>query len=145
MWWYKSLDFYKSGMFTLMWEIRVHAEVRDWLLNLDKSCREECDKVLLLLGQHGPRLGRPAADHIKGSVLGNLKELRANCSKGRKLRMLFAFDPHRQAIVLVAGDKKGEWNSWYPRQIRLAEQRYLEHLMEPGTTGQTTFPAPEST
>lgn len=98
-----------------------------------------------LLKMHGPQLGRPNADHIKGSVLGNLKELRANCSSGRKLRMLYAFAPERRAIVLVAGDKKGEWNRWYPKQIRLAELRYLEHLREPGTAGQRTSPEPEST
>jgi hypothetical protein len=46
--------------------------------------------------------------------------------------MLFAFDPERRAVVLVAGDKKGEWNKWYPKQIRLAELRYLEHLAIPG-------------
>jgi hypothetical protein len=58
--------------------------------------------------------------------------------------MLFAFDPERRAIVLVAGDKKGEWNKWYPRQIRLAEQRYLQHLSKPGQSGPTTLQAPEN-
>ncbi|GAB1821745.1 type II toxin-antitoxin system RelE/ParE family toxin [Herbidospora sp. RD11066] len=41
--------------------------------------------------------------------------------------MLFVFDPRREAIVLVAGDKSGEWNRWYRTAIPLAEQRYLRY------------------
>jgi hypothetical protein len=40
-----------------------------------------------------------------------LKELRA--AKGGALRVLFSFDPRRQAILLLGGDKSGEWNDWY--------------------------------
>ena len=126
----------------MSWELVIHYEVSTWLKDLDSQCRESCDKALLLLKVHGPQLSRPHADHVKGSGLGNLKELRVNCPLGRKIRMLFAFDPERQAVVLVAGDKKGAWNSWYPKQIRLAEQRYLEHLRAPGSDFPKTFPNP---
>lgn len=44
---------------------------------------------------------------IKGSRHHNMKELRA--SEGGALRVLFAFDPRRQAILLLGGDKSGEW------------------------------------
>jgi hypothetical protein len=128
----------------MSWEIKFHNEVRDWLLELDSKCRNECDKALTLLMQLGPQLGRPTADHVKGSNVLNLKELRVSCGQGRRIRMLFAFDVQRLAIVLVAGDKKGEWNSWYPKQIRLAELRYLEHLKQLGTAGPRIFPGPKS-
>ena len=50
-------------------------------------------------------------------------------SAGRsEIRILFAFDPQRAAICLVAGDKAGQWRSWYVRAIPLADQRYAEHL-----------------
>jgi hypothetical protein len=39
------------------------------------------------------------------------------------VRLLFVFDPDRQAIVLVAGDKPGRWNTWYAESIPLAEER----------------------
>lgn len=42
--------------------------------------------------------------------------------------MLFAFDPRREAIVLVAGDKAGNWDGWYRQAIPLADQRFAEHL-----------------
>jgi hypothetical protein len=43
---------------------------------------------------------------------------------------LFVFDPERQAVLLVAGDKAGQWKSWYVKAIPLAEKRYKAHLAE---------------
>ena len=40
------------------------------------------------------------------------------------MRLLFVFDPDREAIVLVAGDKAGRWSAWYAEAIPLAEERY---------------------
>ena len=42
--------------------------------------------------------------------------------------MLFVFDPKRQAVILVAGDKSGQWNDWYRKNIPIAEERYLDYL-----------------
>lgn len=58
-------------------------------------------------------------------VLLNLKELRPGT-----VRILFVFDPWRSAILLVAGDKAGQWNAWYEQAIPLAEQRYEIYLKE---------------
>jgi hypothetical protein len=46
---------------------------------------------------------------------------------------VFAFDPERNAVLLVAGDKSGQWTEWYRRAIPLAEERYalwLVHLAQ---------------
>ncbi len=43
--------------------------------------------------------------------------------------MLFCFDPAREAIFLVAGDKAGNWNRWYREAIPLADERFTEHLI----------------
>jgi hypothetical protein len=69
-----------------------------------------------LLEQHGPGLGRPVVDSIRGSRHANMKELRAG-----SMRALFAFDPLRQTIVLVGGDKRDDWTGWYERNIPLAD------------------------
>jgi hypothetical protein len=42
--------------------------------------------------------------------------------------MIFAFDPAREAIMLVAGDKASQWNAWYRTAIPLADDRYDQHL-----------------
>ena len=75
-------------------------------------------------------LGRPLVDTITNSKIANLKELRPG-SRGRsKVRILFVFDPWRSAILLVAGDKAGNWNKWYARMIPRAEQLYEIYLKE---------------
>jgi len=61
----------------------------------------------------GPALGRPLDDTIKGSALPNLKELRSASTGASEVRLLFVFDPQRQAVILVGGDKAGNWRGWY--------------------------------
>lgn len=60
-----------------------------------------------LLREHGPALPRPLVDSIKGSSIKNLKELRPGSSGSTEVRILFAFDPWRQAILVTAGGKAG--------------------------------------
>jgi len=67
----------------------------------------------------------PLVDTIHGSSIANLKELRPGT-----VRILFAFDPWRDSILLVAGDKAGRWTQWYREAIPLAEQRYERYLKE---------------
>jgi hypothetical protein len=81
-----------------------------------------------LLGEHGPQLGRPLVDTVVGSRHKNMKELRPGSSGRSELRILFAFDPRRKAILLVAGDKAGNWNKWYRANILIADDRFDDHL-----------------
>jgi hypothetical protein len=39
-------------------------------------------------------------------------------------RTLFAFDPERAAIMLVAGDKQGQWKRWYDQNIPIADDLF---------------------
>ena len=74
----------------------------------------------------GPTLGRPQVDTLAGATLTNLKELRIQI-QGDPWRVLFAFDPKRQAIILVGGNKRGD-KRWYRKNIPIAEERYRRHL-----------------
>lgn len=76
-------------------------------------------------------LGRPAADRITGSALHNLKELRPGSAGHTEIRILYIFDPQRRAVLLVAGDKTGQWARWYRDAIKLAEDRYARFLATP--------------
>jgi hypothetical protein len=82
----------------------------------------------MLLAEHGPGLKRPVVGDIQGSRHANMKELRA--SRSGVLRVLFAFDPRRHAILLLGGDKSGQWNEWYPSAIARADDLYDLHLRE---------------
>ena len=44
--------------------------------------------------------------------------------------MLFAFDPTRSALLLLGGNKAGNWQRWYRQNIPIAEQLYLEYTSE---------------
>jgi hypothetical protein len=113
-----------------MWSVIVLPEVEAWFLGLAVEDGETADVVevaINLLESEGPTLGRPLVDRIKGSKLHNLKELRPS---GTSVRVLFIFDPERQAVLLVAGDKAGRWSTWYTENIPVAESRYKRWLNE---------------
>jgi hypothetical protein len=107
------------------WEVYIVNEVRDWIDQLDEATHARVVQAIDLLAEIGPGLGRPLVDTIHGSSIANLKELRPGT-----VRILFAFDPWRSSILLVAGDKAGQWNAWYRQAILLAEQRYEVYLKE---------------
>ena len=78
----------------------------------------------------GPELGRPLAERVRHSRLSNLKELRPGSAGRSEIRILYIFDPRRNAVLLVAGDKAGKWEAWYRQAIPLAEQRYEDYLKQ---------------
>jgi len=76
----------------------------------------------------GPKLGRPHVDTLHGSRHANMKELRFRSASG-VWRVAFAFDPDRQAVLLVAGDKAGaNQRRFYDRLIAVADERFAAHL-----------------
>lgn len=107
------------------WEVLLHPEVDVWLEFQSDSDYSLIRDALEALHIASPNLGRPFVDRLKGSKFHNMKELRP---RGSQIRLLFAFGLERSAIVLVAGDKTNVWNSWYRRNIPIAEERYAEHL-----------------
>ena len=109
------------------WGVEVDL-VDDWLQSLDQKSYEQVVAALELLAERGPSLGRPLVDSVVGSRHNNMKELRPGSSGRSELRVLFAFDPDRRAILLVAGDKAGNWQKWYRTNIPLADERLTEHL-----------------
>jgi hypothetical protein len=98
------------------------------LLELDQASYELVIAAIELLGEIGPQLGRPLVDTVVGSRHKNMKELRPGSAGRSELRVLFAFDPERQAILLVAGDKAGNWTKWYRTNIPIADDRFDAHV-----------------
>ncbi|HEX8346419.1 MAG TPA: type II toxin-antitoxin system RelE/ParE family toxin [Actinoplanes sp.] len=81
-----------------------------------------------MLAEGGPGLGRPMVDTLQGSSINNLKELRPRSGRNVSIRVLFAFDPWSQAVLLVAGNKAGDWTRWYKAAIPMAEVAYESWL-----------------
>ncbi len=114
------------------WTILIGDQVGGWLDGVDQGTYEQVMAAVWVLGEEGPRLGRPLVDTIVGSRHKNMKELRPGSSGRSEVRVLFAFDPKRRAILLLAGDKAGNWSKWYRRNIPLADDWFDEHVKEMG-------------
>jgi len=102
--------------------------IEDWLDSLDDRSVEQVIAAIRVLEERGPNLGRPLVDTVTASRHRNMKELRPGSSGRSELRVLFAFDPARQAILLVAGDKAGNWQRWYKKNIPVADDLLDAHL-----------------
>lgn len=111
------------------WKIEGTDEFVGWYRGLAEGEIDSVDAVVEMLGEEGPNLGRPHADTLEGSSLSNLKELRPP-GAGKFLRILFVFDPRRQAILLLGGNKEGNWASWYKTAIPEAEGLYEVYIKE---------------
>jgi hypothetical protein len=106
-----------------LFDVYFTAVAEDWLMGLSDDDYDTVMARVELLERRGPGLGRPVVDTITDSRHANMKELRA-----ATMRMLFAFDPERDAIVFVGGDKRNDWAGWYERNIPLADDLFDAHL-----------------
>ena len=114
----------------MAWLVIFHDEFVPEFVSLSKQVRTELLAHAKLLTEFGPSLGRPQVDTLKDSHHANMKELRFQTAGG-VWRVAFAFDPKRQAILLVAGDKVGtNQKRFYKRLIRIADDRFDRHLNE---------------
>src|ERR1700716_3508983 len=110
------------------WVVEIYDEFEPELADLHEEVRTEILALARLLQQFGPRLGRPRVDTLDGSRHANMKELRF-AAADREWRVAFAFDPKRQGILLVAGDKSGgSQKRFYRELIRKAADRFDAHL-----------------
>jgi hypothetical protein len=115
------------------WEILMTTQVEGFLDELYESDREShrlVNQAILVLEQNGPGEGRPLVDTIMASRIANMKELRPPSAGSSEVRILLVFDPWRSVILLVAGDKSGQWDRWYRAAIPQAEQLYEDYLAE---------------
>ncbi|MGF1624457.1 MAG: type II toxin-antitoxin system RelE/ParE family toxin [Alphaproteobacteria bacterium] len=114
----------------MAWTVLLHPEFDPEFAEMPDEVQEEIASLTRLLQQFGPQLGRPHADSLKGSRHANMKELRFRAADGA-WRVAFAFDPARQAVLLVAGDKAGKSEArFYRSLIARADRRLDHHLAE---------------
>jgi hypothetical protein len=112
----------------MLWTISLSDEFKPEFASYEADIQDVILARVLLLEREGPSLGRPHADTLIGSKHANMKELRCNAANG-VWRIAFAFDPERQAILLVGGDKSGgSEKRFYKSLIARADERFDRHL-----------------
>ncbi|WP_440994731.1 type II toxin-antitoxin system RelE/ParE family toxin [Cysteiniphilum litorale] len=111
-----------------MWQVEYTNEFEVWWNTLNEATQIDIDASVQLLEKMGIYLPFPHSSKINESKHSHMRELRVQ-SKGKPIRILYAFDPKRHAILLIGGDKTGD-NDWYEKHIPIADQLYDEHLQE---------------
>jgi hypothetical protein len=110
------------------WDVEFTDDFNEWWVSLSEEEQGRVDAGVKALETWGPNLAYPNSSGVKGSRHGHMRELRVQ-AQGRPLRVLYAFDPKRNAILLVGGDKTGD-NRWYEVHVPMADRLYDQHLEE---------------
>lgn len=114
----------------MSWTVLFHEDFLPELHELPSAVRVEMIAQVEWVRQFGPTAKRPRVDTLKGSSFANMKELRFDAADG-VWRVAFAFDPVRNAILLVAGDKAGvSQKKFYRDLIEKADRRFESHLQK---------------
>ncbi len=110
------------------WIVKFHDDFDIEFNAFEEEVQDELLAHAKLLEHFGPSLGRPHVDTLKGSRYSNMKELRFQTASG-VWRVAFAFDPDRQAILLVAANKAGiSQKRFYKELIRKGDNRFEQYL-----------------
>lgn len=114
----------------MVWDVEVTDEFDSWWNEIGEKEQIQVDAHVRLLEQHGPHLGYPHSSGIAESRHTRMRELRVQC-RGRPIRVFYAFDPRRTAILLIGGDKTGD-DRFYKQMVPIADKLYDEHLARLG-------------
>ncbi len=112
----------------MAWDVEYTDEFGDWWSDLDQGHQDRIAATVKLLAAQGPSLPFPYSSGISGSRHQHMRELRVQ-SGGAPLRIFYAFDPRRAAILLIGGDKTGN-DRFYLEYIPVADDLYDQHLAE---------------
>jgi hypothetical protein len=112
----------------LAWNVEYTDAFEDWWNKLDERQQDKLTASVNLLAERGPSLPFPHSSGVKGSRHAHMRELRVQ-SGGDPLRVFYAFDPRRTAILLIGGDKTGD-DRFYEINLPLADDLYDEYIDE---------------
>ena len=104
-------------------EVEATEEFEAWFLALTDKDAQAVARVVGLLEEKGVALGFPHSSDVMGSKA--LRELRVQ-SAGHPLRVFYAFDPIRRAVLLFGGDKTGD-DRFYEKFVPRAERIWAEY------------------
>lgn len=110
-----------------MWEVETTDAFDDWWRKLTEQEQDDVTAVVELLEERGAHLPFPHSSGIEGSRFSRMRELRIQ-SHGDPIRVFYAFDPRRVAVLLIGGIKTGKEKRFYKEYAPRADTLYEEHL-----------------
>jgi hypothetical protein len=116
------------GYIQIVADVLFTGEFETWWDSLSVEEQDSIDRVVWMLAEDGPALRFPYSSKIESSAYSHMRELRIQY-QGRPYRVLYAFNPHRNALLLIGGDKTGN-DRWYEVFVPIADRLYKEHLKE---------------
>jgi hypothetical protein len=110
-------------------EVYFTDEFEAWYASLSEGEQDRVYRSVGLLEAFGVTLPFPHSSALKGASF-PMRELRTQ-AEGDPLRTFYAFDPARNAVLLIGGDKTGDAR-FYERMIPIAEKIWKAYLHETG-------------
>ena len=110
-----------------MWDVSQTAVFEEWWGELSEQEQDDVTAIVELLEEMGPKLPFPYSSGVEASRHSHMRELRIQ-SHGDPLRVFYAFDPNRNAILLIGGNKSGQGKRFYKTMIPKADALYDEHI-----------------
>jgi hypothetical protein len=110
-----------------MWGVETTDVFDEWWHTLTEQEQDDVTAVVELLEERGAHLPYPYSSSVEGSKFSHIRELRIR-SHGDPIRVFYAFDPRRVAILLIGEIKTGKERWFYKKYIPLADKLYEQHL-----------------
>lgn len=112
----------------MSWNVEHTDEFAAWWQTLGEEEQEDIAAIVTLLEGRGPQLPFPFSSGVESSRHSHMRELRAQ-SRGEPMRIFYAFDPRRTAILLIGGNKTGD-DRFYDRMVPVADRLYDDYLAQ---------------
>lgn len=110
-----------------VWEVEATDAFAEWWRTLSEHEQDDVTAAVELLEERGPKLPFPLSSGVEGSKFSHMRELRIQ-SHGDPVRVFYAFDPRRVAVLLIGGIKTGKERRFYKEYVRKADKLYEQHL-----------------
>lgn len=110
-----------------MWDVESTGEFEKWWTALTEQEQDDVTAIVELLEEKGAHLPFPYSSGIEGSKFSHMRELRIQ-SHGDPIRIFYAFDPRRIAVLLTGAKKAGNEKRFYKEYVSMADKIYQEHL-----------------
>ena len=104
----------------MTFEVEHTNEFEEWWTGLSEGAQISITSTVLLLAERGPALPFPYSSGIKGSRHSHMRELRVQ-HEGDPIRIFYAFNPLRHAILLIGGEKGGD-DRFYEKLVPIADR-----------------------